>query len=55
MSASISRTFMPTLAKCRATVSAVVDLPSPGPALETSNVFGRPLSVDSCSAVHSDR
>ena len=43
------------VAKCRAIANAVIDLPSDGPALVTTNVLGKPLSVENCSAVHSER
>ena len=43
------------VAKWRAMASDVIDLPSDGPALVTTSDFGSPLSVENCSAVHSER
>ena len=43
------------LAKCREIATAVDDLPSAGPADVISSVLGRPLSVENCKPVHSER
>ena len=55
MSASTSNTRLPSWAKLRASDSAEVDLPSPGPGLVSSSVRGTPWSVENCRAVRTER
>src|SRR5207342_3639274 len=54
-SASTSTTRLPSCAMLRASSVAVVVLPSLGPALVTSRLYGRPCEVANCSAVRTER